>query len=68
MDVNRAMEIMESIPLIKVNYHGTPVYIQDIDVNQDRAVVFPLDEMQNEQMVDLQGLSEVPSVPSSDTH
>lgn len=68
MDAHRAMEIMESIPLIKVNYHGIPVYIQEIDAGGQNATVFPLDEMQNEQKVDLQGLNEVPSVPSPYTH
>ncbi|WP_099159130.1 H-type small acid-soluble spore protein [Virgibacillus ndiopensis] len=56
MDIHRAQEILNSPVLINVNYHGIPVYIQDI--NQDTATIFPLDEMNNEQQVDLNGLSE----------
>ncbi|WP_188454836.1 H-type small acid-soluble spore protein [Virgibacillus oceani] len=56
MDIQRAQEIMRSPVLINVNYHGIPVYIQD--VSPDTATIFPLDEMNNEQQVDLNGLSE----------
>ncbi|PAV31631.1 H-type small acid-soluble spore protein [Virgibacillus profundi] len=62
MDRQRAQEIMESIQMINVNYHGIPVYIQEIQTDHQSAMVFPLDEMDNEQIVDLSGLNEIPLV------
>ncbi|WP_233879800.1 H-type small acid-soluble spore protein [Virgibacillus halodenitrificans] len=56
MDKQRAQEIMDSLAMIQVHYHGIPVYIEGI--NNETATVFPLDEMHNSQTVELQGLSE----------
>ncbi|WP_096186020.1 H-type small acid-soluble spore protein [Evansella halocellulosilytica] len=58
MDKQRAQEIIESQTMINVSYHGVPVYIQEVHANNDKAIVFPLDEMENEQEVDLKGLVE----------
>ncbi|WP_249869522.1 H-type small acid-soluble spore protein [Oceanobacillus saliphilus] len=60
MDKQRAQEIMDSIAMINVNYHGIPVYIQSLDPNSETATVFPLDNMKHEQSVELAGLNEVP--------
>lgn len=59
MDIQRAQEIVESLPMINVHYHGIPVYIQALDPNNETATVFPLDEMHHSQPVELSGLTEV---------
>ncbi|WP_373894266.1 H-type small acid-soluble spore protein [Virgibacillus natechei] len=59
MDKSQAQEILESYSLINVNYHGFPVYIQELHDNNETATVFPLDDMDHEQEVDLDGLREV---------
>ncbi|RYG72360.1 H-type small acid-soluble spore protein [Lentibacillus lipolyticus] len=58
MEVDRAQEIMDSITMVNVNYHGFPVYLKQINPDRETAVVFPLDEMDHDQRVDLHGLSE----------
>ncbi|ADU32450.1 H-type small acid-soluble spore protein [Evansella cellulosilytica] len=58
MDTQRAQEIIESPAMINVSYHGIPVYIKEVDANSGKARIFPLDEMENEQDVDVQGLTE----------
>ncbi|MFZ3579597.1 H-type small acid-soluble spore protein [Virgibacillus sp. DJP39] len=58
MDSKRAQQIVDSIPMINVNYHGIPVYIQEVQADNETAKVFPLDEMHNEQLVELIGLME----------
>ena len=59
LDSERAKEILQSQALINVSYRGIPVYIQDIIEERQMARVFPLDEMNNEQDVDLGGLHEL---------
>ncbi|UJL46304.1 H-type small acid-soluble spore protein [Virgibacillus sp. NKC19-16] len=59
MDKAQAQEILNAHALINVNYHGIPVYIQELHANNEAATVFPLDEMDHEQEVDLDGLREV---------
>lgn len=58
MDPNRAQEIVNSPTMVNVSYRGIPVYIQGVNPDQQTAKVFPLDEMDHEQEVDLQGLIE----------
>ncbi|WP_164667291.1 H-type small acid-soluble spore protein [Virgibacillus doumboii] len=58
MESKRVQEIMDSITMINVKYHGIPVYIQEVNTDSEMATIFPLDEMHNEQQVDLQGLFE----------
>src|SRR5699024_7160231 len=58
MDIQRAQEIIDSPTLINVNYRGTPVFIKEIHVEDETATVFPLQEMDNEQVVELYGLTE----------
>lgn len=60
MNKQRAQEIIDSITMINVHYHGIPVYIQSIDPNNETATVFPLDNMDFEQSVELTGLDEIP--------
>ncbi|MDQ0256971.1 small acid-soluble spore protein H (minor) [Evansella vedderi] len=56
MDTQRAQEIIDSPTMINVSYNGIPVYIKE--VNNNMATVFPLDEMDNVQEVDVEGLIE----------
>ncbi|TRM10988.1 H-type small acid-soluble spore protein [Lentibacillus cibarius] len=58
MEADRAQEIIDSITMINVNYHGFPVYLKQINHREEMATVFPLDEMEHEQRVDLHGLAE----------
>ncbi|MDY0409683.1 H-type small acid-soluble spore protein [Virgibacillus soli] len=58
MDIDRLQEIMQSAQLVNISFHGIPVYIQEINLENQTATVFPLDEMENEQIVDLNGLYE----------
>ncbi|WP_088036699.1 H-type small acid-soluble spore protein [Evansella clarkii] len=58
MDRDRVQEIIESPVMVNVNYHGFPIYIQEVLDDQDMARVFPLDNMDHEQIVDLNGLRE----------
>ncbi|WP_163969354.1 H-type small acid-soluble spore protein [Oceanobacillus halotolerans] len=58
MEVDRLQEIVQSPAMININYHGIPVYIQEVDDKNETARVFPLDEMDHEQFVDLNGLTE----------
>lgn len=58
MERERVQEIMESIPMVNVNYHGIPVYIQDVHSTNETATVFPLDNMDHVQEVELNGLEE----------
>lgn len=57
MDIQRAQEIMNATNMINVHYRGIPVYLQEVHSNET-ATIFPLDEMDNEQVVDLEGLFE----------
>jgi small acid-soluble spore protein H (minor) len=56
MDTDRAEKIVNANVFVNVNYRGIPVYIQE--VGQHTAKVFPLDSMNQEQEVDLEGLNE----------
>jgi len=58
VDEQRIQEIMNSLQMINVNYHGIPVYIEELHEDK-KATVFPLDEMDNQQVVDLDGLEEI---------
>lgn len=58
MDAQRAREILDSIHMVQVHYRGIPVYIERLN-DDHTATVFPLDEMDNSQQVDLAGLEEI---------
>lgn len=59
MDFQRAMEIIQSPAMINVSYRGIPVYIKEVYAEQQSALIFPLDEMDHEQLVELNGLLEM---------
>jgi small acid-soluble spore protein H (minor) len=57
------MEIIQSPAMTHVSYHGIPVYIKEVYTEQQSALVYPLDEMDHEQMVELKGLLDMgPSI------
>lgn len=58
MDSQRVKEIINSPVMINVTYHGIPVYIEEVDPGSQTAVVLPLDEMDHQQEVDIEGLVE----------
>ncbi|TMN22206.1 H-type small acid-soluble spore protein [Lentibacillus cibarius] len=58
MEADRAQEIIDSITMINVDYHGIPVYLKQLNQGENTVTVFPLDEMNHEQRVDLHGLTE----------
>ena len=59
MEIQRAKEIIHSVEMINVRFRGIPVYIKEVHSSNQTATVFPLDEMDHEQIVDLNGLIEV---------
>jgi small acid-soluble spore protein H (minor) len=59
MEKQRAQEIVDSIEMVQVTYRGIPVYIQEIHDGKGTATVFPLDQMDDEQIVELDGLYEI---------
>lgn len=58
MNAKRIQEIIDAPNMINVNYNGIPVYLKEVDENKNIATVFPLDEMENVQEVDVEGLIE----------
>ncbi|MCJ7841028.1 H-type small acid-soluble spore protein [Lederbergia sp. NSJ-179] len=58
MDIQRANEIMEAPNMIHVQYRGIPVYLQKIHPENQTVTIFPLDDMEHEQIVDVEGLIE----------
>ncbi|MCR6098702.1 H-type small acid-soluble spore protein [Salipaludibacillus agaradhaerens] len=58
METQRVKEIIEAPTMINVSYKGVPVYIESLDDSSRTAVVFPLDEMDHLQEVDIDGLVE----------
>lgn len=59
MNIQRIKEIIQSDAMIQVSYNGIPVYIEEIDEQNNTAKVFPLDNMKHVQFVDIDGLHEV---------
>ncbi|MBS4197114.1 H-type small acid-soluble spore protein [Lederbergia citri] len=59
MDIRRVQEIINSQTMINVNYHGIPVYLEEVHAQNNTVTIFPLDEMKNRQVVDLEGLVEL---------
>ncbi|UCZ53175.1 small acid-soluble spore protein H [Bacillus shivajii] len=58
MNRHRAEEISESPIMANVTYNGTPIYIQHVDDQNETARVFPLDDPQNEFVVQVDNLVE----------
>ncbi|MCL7749450.1 MULTISPECIES: small acid-soluble spore protein H [Halalkalibacter] len=58
MNKLRAQEIAASPVMANVTYNGTPIYIQNVSNDHDIARIFPLDDPENEQEVNLSSLVE----------
>jgi small acid-soluble spore protein H (minor) len=58
MNRQRAQEIAASPVMANVTYNETPIYIQNVDENNETARIYPIDEPQNEQVVPLSNLKE----------
>lgn len=58
MEVQRAQEIASSAKMANVTYNGTPIYIQHVNEQSETAIIYPLNDPQNEQEVALSQLIE----------
>ena len=58
MDIQRAKAIAESPVMEHVTYEGTPIYIQQVDEQNEMARIYPLGQPENEQTVPLRNLVE----------
>ncbi|PWA10327.1 small acid-soluble spore protein H [Pueribacillus theae] len=58
MNKQRAQEIVNSPEMVRVTYNGVPIFIQNVNENNETARIYPLDEPQNEQEVPLNQLAE----------
>lgn len=58
MNIQRAKEIAASPVMANVTYEGTPVYIQQVDEQNEKARIYPLDQPEHEQTVPLSELTE----------
>ena len=58
MNKQRAQEIAASSILANVTYNEVPIYIQNVNENNETARIYPLDEPENEQNVPLTNLIE----------
>lgn len=58
MNIQRAAEIAKSPVMANVSYQGVPIYIQNVDEDNELARIFPLDQPENEQEVPLNSLEE----------
>jgi small acid-soluble spore protein H (minor) len=59
VEKERAQDIVNAIEMVQVSYRGIPVYIQEVHSDENKATVFPLDQMDDAQTVELNGLYEV---------
>ena len=58
MNKQRAQEIATSPILANVTFNDVPIYIQNVNKNNETARIYPLDEPENEQNVPLINLIE----------
>ncbi|MBA9026065.1 small acid-soluble spore protein H [Peribacillus huizhouensis] len=58
MNKQRAQEIAASPVMANVTYNGVPIYIQNVDENNEIARIYPLDEPKKEQDIPLSNLKE----------
>ena len=58
MNKQRAQEIAASPILANVTYNEVPIYIQNVNENNETARIYPLNEPENEQNVPLTNLIE----------
>lgn len=58
MNKQRAQEIASSPVMANVTFNGDPIYIQNVDENNETARIYPLAEPEKEQQVSLSNLTE----------
>ncbi len=58
MNILRAKAIASSPVMANVTYDGVPIYIQQVDENNETARIYPLDQPEKEQEVPLNNLIE----------
>ncbi|WP_188208102.1 H-type small acid-soluble spore protein [Alkalibacillus aidingensis] len=58
MESQRAQQIYEAPVLINVSYQGQPVFIQDVDLENNTATVSPLTDVEERQQVQVDDLVE----------
>ncbi|MEB9686251.1 H-type small acid-soluble spore protein [Bacillus thuringiensis serovar pingluonsis] len=58
MNKQRAKEIAASPVMANVTYNGVPIYIQNVNENNETARIYPLNEPENEQEIALSNLIE----------
>lgn len=58
MNIQRAQEIASSPVTANVTYYGKQIYIQGINEKNETARIYPLENPENEQEVDLDSLVE----------
>jgi small acid-soluble spore protein H (minor) len=59
MNVQRAMQIIESTKEIEVHYNGVPVWIQNVDETGQTARVYTADKPDDEMLVPVTQLDEL---------
>ncbi len=58
MNKQRAQEITVSPVMADVTYNGASIYIQHVDLDNETARIYPLDQPENEQEVPIHNLQE----------
>lgn len=58
MDMFRAKEIAASPAMVNVTYNGERIYIQSVNDQRQTAKIYPLDQPEREQEVELRNLVE----------
>jgi small acid-soluble spore protein H (minor) len=58
MNTTRAKEIAASPSMANVTFNNIPIYIQNVDENNQTARIYPLEEPNNETVVSLSLLKE----------
>lgn len=58
MDKNRAKDIASSPVMANVTYNGTPIYIENVNVNNSTAKIHPVNQPNNSQEVPVTNLIE----------
>lgn len=58
MEFKRAKEVIDLPYLVNIDLAGIPVYLEKINADSRTATVFPLDNMEHVQSVDLNYLTE----------
>jgi small acid-soluble spore protein H (minor) len=58
MNTQRAKEIAASPVMANVTYNGVPIYIEQVDEQNETATIYPLDEPKNKQTVSVSSLKE----------